>query len=89
MLRQENEMLQIQLDNVTERFNLCTARTDEVKLELKMIKKLAKTQEQELMEVEEQSPDTNNYESKSEEEMNMDQYLNFDAINFPPPKNDM
>ncbi|MCD7458907.1 hypothetical protein HAX54_039579 [Datura stramonium] len=46
MLRLENEMLQIKLDNVTERFNLCTARTDEMKLELKRLNKLAKTQEE-------------------------------------------
>ncbi|MCD7464100.1 hypothetical protein HAX54_052077 [Datura stramonium] len=67
MLRRENEMMQIQLDIATERSNLCTAQTEELKLELKRLKELAKAQEEE----------------------QMDQYLNFDAINFTPPNYDM
>ncbi|MCD7462313.1 hypothetical protein HAX54_048221 [Datura stramonium] len=67
MLQLENEMLQNQLDIITERSNLRTAQTEELKLELKRLKELAKAREEE----------------------QMDQYLNFDAINFTPPNYDM
>ncbi|MCD7458909.1 hypothetical protein HAX54_039581 [Datura stramonium] len=49
MLLLENELLQIQLDIITERSNLCTAQTEELKLELKRLKELAKAQEEEQM----------------------------------------
>ncbi|MCD7458908.1 hypothetical protein HAX54_039580 [Datura stramonium] len=67
MLQLENEMLQIQLDIITERSNLRTAQTEELKLELKRLNELAKVREEE----------------------QMDQYLNFDVINFTPPNYDM
>ncbi|MCD9558934.1 hypothetical protein HAX54_016634 [Datura stramonium] len=89
MLQLENELLQRQLDIVTEKSNLCTAQTEEMKLELKGLKELAKAKEEEQTRVKEQSTNSNNYESEPEEEIDVDHYLNFDAINFYPPKNDM
>ncbi|XP_015165679.1 transcription factor VIP1-like [Solanum tuberosum] len=74
----ENEMLQAQLDIVTDKSNLRIAQTQELKLELK---ELAKTQG-----IEGQS--SNFYESESIAEIDMDQYLNFDAMNFYPPRID-
>ncbi|KAK6788227.1 hypothetical protein RDI58_016752 [Solanum bulbocastanum] len=80
-LMPENEMLQAQLDIVTDKSNLRIAQTQELKLELKRLKELAKTQE-----IEGQS--SNFYELESIAEIDMDQYLNFDAMNFYPHRID-
>ncbi|XP_049394790.1 basic leucine zipper 34-like [Solanum stenotomum] len=68
-LQLENEMLRVQLDSITNKSNLLTVQTEELKVELKRLKEPAEAQE-------------------DEEHMDMDQYLNFDNMNFSPPKND-
>ncbi|XP_055831111.1 transcription factor VIP1-like [Solanum dulcamara] len=80
-LLMENDMLQAQLDSVTAKSNLHTVQTEELKLELKRLKELAKARE-----IERQS--FNFYESESTAEIDIDQYLNFDAMDFYPPMND-
>ncbi|KAF3653545.1 hypothetical protein FXO37_16924 [Capsicum annuum] len=72
---------------------LCQAQIEELKLELKRLK-LAKAQEEEYMKGE--SFNFYNYdEAESAEEVDMnndintDQYVNFDDMNVDPHKNDM
>ncbi|XP_004242552.1 basic leucine zipper 61-like [Solanum lycopersicum] len=64
----ENEMLQQQLDIVIHKSNSSIAQTEELKLELETLKELAKSQ-------------SSNF---CESEIDMDQYLNFDTMNFYP-----
>ncbi|CAN4098705.1 unnamed protein product [Withania somnifera] len=82
-LQLENEMLQEQLDRVTDKSNLGSARTEELKLELKRLRKLEKAQKDQ---GHVQAYDDDDDDDESVAEIDMDQYLNFDAINFYPFK---
>ncbi|KAM3231768.1 hypothetical protein P3L10_017127 [Capsicum annuum] len=92
-LQMENEMLRKRVDSVTDYINRQSAQTKELKLELKRLK-LAKAQEEEHMKGESfnfydydeakltQEIDINN-------DINTDQYVNYDDMNADRPKNDM
>ncbi|KAF3653546.1 hypothetical protein FXO37_16925 [Capsicum annuum] len=92
-LQMENEMLRKRVDSVTDYINRQSAQTEELKLELKRLK-LTKAQEEEHMKGESfnfydydeaklaQEIDINN-------DINTDQYVNYDDMNADRPKNDM
>ncbi|KAJ8559462.1 hypothetical protein K7X08_003520 [Anisodus acutangulus] len=98
MLKLEGQMLREQLDSVTDKSKLLTVEIEENKLELRRLKGLPKALKNEhdsrsihLFDIERQG--SNPYdESESTAWMDMDQgidqYLNLDAMNFFPPKND-
>ncbi|KAJ8543590.1 hypothetical protein K7X08_006113 [Anisodus acutangulus] len=98
MLKLEGNMLREQLDSVTDRAKLLTVEIEENKLELRRLKELPKTLEKEhdsrsihLFEIERQgynSYDESDSAAAMDMDQSIDQYLNLDAINFYPPKND-
>ncbi|XP_033517054.1 basic leucine zipper 19-like [Nicotiana tomentosiformis] len=91
MLRMQRKYLQEQLDSFTDRSKLRTVQIEEMKLELRRLKELAKAQEEHYNM---QLGQTSNYFYQSEMELQqaaagIDQYLNLDVMNFYPPKNEM
>ncbi|TMW89173.1 hypothetical protein EJD97_017568 [Solanum chilense] len=68
-LQLENQMLQLQLDSITNKSNLLAVQNEELEAELKRLKEPAEDEE-------------------DEEYMDIDQYLNFDNMNFSPSGND-
>nr|XP_009783967.1 PREDICTED: basic leucine zipper 19 [Nicotiana sylvestris]XP_016471095.1 PREDICTED: basic leucine zipper 19-like [Nicotiana tabacum] len=88
MLRMQRKYLQEQLDTFTDRSKLRTVQIEEMKLELRRLKELAKAQEEHYNM---QLGQTTNYFylSEMEQQAGIDQYLNLDAMNFYPPKNEM
>ncbi|KAM3373943.1 hypothetical protein P3S68_012657 [Capsicum galapagoense] len=87
-LQEENEMLQRQLDSVTDNANQRCAQIEELKVELKRLEKLVNAQEEEHKEGE--SSKFYDYdETDSASTINTDQYLNFDGMNIDPTKNNM
>ncbi|KAG5577302.1 hypothetical protein H5410_057436 [Solanum commersonii] len=89
-LQLENKILQQQLDCLSNKSNLRAVQTEELKVELKRLKELAKTQEaEENMEIEGQSSHSYDHDaSELAADIDVDQYLNLDNINFSPSKND-
>ncbi|KAH0776795.1 hypothetical protein KY290_008206 [Solanum tuberosum] len=89
-LQLENKILQQQLDCLSNKSNLRAVQTEELKVELKRLKELAKTQEaEEHMETEGQSSHSYDHDvSELAADIDVDQYLNLDNINFSPSKND-
>ncbi|KAF3621057.1 bZIP transcription factor 44 [Capsicum chacoense] len=80
-LRVENEMLRERLNNITDKATQATAKIEEVKLELQMLKmNLAKAQEyQHYMKIGGESFDFYNHdELESAPEIDINQYLNLD-----------
>ncbi|PHT62928.1 hypothetical protein T459_33215 [Capsicum annuum] len=87
-LQEENEMLQRQLDSVTDNANQRCAQIEELKVELKRLEKLVNAQEEEHKEGE--SSKFYDYdETDSASTINTDQYLNFDGMNIDPTKDNM
>ncbi|XP_055835229.1 basic leucine zipper 61-like [Solanum dulcamara] len=89
-LQLENELLKEKLDSITVKSNFLTVQTEQLKVELKRFKELAMNQEaDEHMEIEGQSSNTYDHDdSESAADIDVDQYLNLDTINFFPSKND-
>ncbi|KAH0712616.1 hypothetical protein KY289_008575 [Solanum tuberosum] len=87
-LQLENKILQQQC--LSNKSNLRAVQTEELKVELKRLKELEKTQEaEEHMETEGQSSHSYDHDfSELAADIDVDQYLNLDNINFSPSKND-
>ncbi|XP_069151579.1 basic leucine zipper 63-like [Solanum lycopersicum] len=82
-LQLENQMLQVQLDSITNKSNLLA---DNVILKLTLFTPIAAQNEELKAELKRLKEPTKAVED--EEYMDMDQYLNFDNMNFSPSKND-